>query len=62
MVTIAMMASRIRVPTVTAVHPTERVLGYPMVSAIVIEGAHPQPLGAQQLQTGVGDRAPLTLG
>ena len=43
-------------------HSPERVLGYPVVSAVVIEGARSRPLGAQQVQTGVGDRAPLILG
>ena len=43
-------------------HSPERVLGYPVVSAVVIEGAHSRPLGGQQVQTGAGDRAPLTLG
>jgi hypothetical protein len=33
-----------------------------VVSAVVIEGAHSRPLGVQQVQTDVGNRAPLPLG
>ena len=32
------------------------------MAAVVVEGAHPQPLGAQQFGVDVGDTAPLTLG
>ena len=33
----------------------------PMVFAVVVERAHPQPLRAQQFEVDVGDRAPLPL-
>ena len=38
------------------------VRGRSVVDAVVVERAHPQPLGAQQLEVDVGDRAPLALG
>ncbi len=39
----------------------ERLQPILMVPAIVVEGAHPEPLGAQQVQIDVGDRSPLAL-
>jgi len=33
-----------------------------VVAAVVVEGAHPEPLGAQQIQVDVGYRAPLPCG
>ena len=37
----------------------KRVQSRPVVAAVVVEGAHPQPLGAQQVQIDVGHRVPL---